>query len=134
MKDIFFLRTCVVLAAVILAGGAALCLLLQAAFGDRPELGQLLGLVAAEPGSPLETAGPELAWLPAWLCPVLTRLLRVEAWVYTALLLLALPVVLSLGIDWAAGRRKPSAGAEGPLPDQVPRMGRREAVDRLPPE
>ena len=65
---------------------------------------------------------------------MLSRLLRVEAWVYTAVLLLALPVVLSLGIDWAAGRRELAADDEGPLPDQVPRMGRREAADRLPPE
>lgn len=134
MKDLFFLRTCVVLAAVILAGAAALCLLLQAVLGDRPELGQLLGLVSTKPANPLEIHRPDLAWLPAWLCPVLSRLLRVEAWVYTAVLLLALPVVLSLGIDWAADRREPSAGAEGPLPDQVPRMGRREAADRLPRE
>ena len=133
MKDLFFLRTCVVLAAVILAGAAALCLLLQAVLGDRPELGQLLGL-ASDAANPLEIQRPDLAWLPAWLCPVLSRLLRVEAWVYTAVLLLALPVVLSLGIDWAAGRRELAADDEGPLPDQVPRMGRREAADRLPPE
>lgn len=133
MKDLFFLRTCVVLAAVILAGAAALCLLLQAVLGVRPELGQLLGL-ASDAAIPLEIHRTDLAWLPAWLCPVLSRLLRVEAWVYTAVLLLALPVVLSLGIDWAADRRELAADDEGPLPDQVPRMGRRGAADRLPPE
>lgn len=123
MKDLFFPRICIVLALVILAGVAALWVLLQAIFVG-PELA---GIPFPDPGKGAAIYRAQLLAPPEWLLAALSRLLRLDPWIYALGLLVLLPVLLSLGIDWAAGRRRNTPRA--PL-DDIPRLDRRSLRPR----
>lgn len=105
---------------MILAGVAALWVLLEAIFAE-PELA---GIPFPDPGTGAALYRAELLAPPEWLLAALSRL---DPWIYALGLLVALPVLLSLGIDWAVGRRRNTPRA--PL-DDIPRLDRRSLRPR----
>lgn len=123
MKDLFFPRICIVLALVILAGVAALWVLLQAVFAG-PELAVI---PFPHPGKGAAVYRAQLLAPPEWLLAAVARVLRPAPWLCALGLLVLLPVLLSLGIDWAAGRRRNTPRA--PL-DNIPRLDRRSLRPR----
>ena len=119
MKDLFFLRLCVVLAVVILAGTTSLWVLLDALL-STPEL--VGPQVLPRPDSTSDHAW--LSVVPQWLAAVVAVLCGIKPWVYALgvlALLPVLPVLLSFGVDWAAGARRGPGGNRGAAPDKIPR-------------
>lgn len=121
MKDLFFPRLCVVLALVILAGAAALRLLLQPGVVDS----ELAGIPFLHPENGAVHQA-HLLGLPEWVPAALIRLLQLDPRSCALGLLALLPLLLSLGIDWAAGRRRnpnPPGAPLNAIPRRAPRPG-----------
>ena len=110
---------------MILAGVAALWVLLESVFVG-PERA---GISLPDPGTGAALYRAELLAPPEWLSVALARLLRLDPWIYALVLLVVLPVLLSLGIDWAAGRRRSRNPPRAPLND-IPRPNRRSLRPR----
>ncbi|WP_415393163.1 hypothetical protein [Paracoccus sp. SJTW-4] len=108
---------------MILAGVAALWVLLEAIFVG-PERA---GISLPDPGTEAALYRAELLVPPEWLSAALSRLPRLDPWIYALVLLVVLPVLLTLCIDWAAGRRRNTHRA--PL-DDIPRLDRRSLRSR----
>lgn len=123
VKDMFFPRICIVIIVAILAAAIALWLLFHAIFQGWGPVAILPPLQVDAITNPAPCC-TQVTEVTGWLRPAEARLPRIEAWVYAVGLLLLLPVVLSLGIDWAAGpRRTPSPGPRPPR-DKVSRHDR----------
>lgn len=108
---------------MILAGVAALWVLLEAIFVG-PELA---GIPFPDPGTGAALYRAELLAPPEWLPAAQARLPRLDPWIYALGLLVVLPVLLSLGIDWAAGRRRNTPRVPS---DDIPRLDRRSLRPR----
>lgn len=121
VKDLFFLRLGAVLCLVILAGTAALWLLLHPG-AAKTELAEIPFLYL-ENGAVHQA---HLLALPEWMPAALIRLLHLDPRSYALGLLALLPLLLSVGIDWAAGRRRNPNTPDAPLndiPRRAPRSG-----------
>lgn len=105
---------------MILAGVAALWVLLEAIFVG-PERA---GISLPDPGTGAALYRAELLAPPEWLPAALSRL---DPWIYALVLLVVLPVLLTLCIDWAAGRRRNTPRAPS---DDIPRLDRRSLRPR----
>lgn len=120
VKDMFFPRMCVVLAVVTLAGAAIVWALLHAVFPAS-------GSGAIPPLFPFTEPAIHPAQslaLPERLVSAAAWLRQVPSWVWALGLLLLLPVVLSFGIDWAAGRHDLGPRSRARLDDQLDEVPR----------